>query len=103
MIGIVGGLGIGATIHYYTALVAAFRQRDLEARLLIAHAEAERVRPLVGDRKLEELATISPALSTNSRPVARPWLWCQRWHRISASLSSADCQSCRWSTCLARQ
>jgi aspartate racemase len=56
MIGIIGGLGVGATIHYYTALVEAFRQRDLEARLLIAHAEAERVRLLIGDRKLEELA-----------------------------------------------
>jgi aspartate racemase len=56
MIGIIGGLGVGATIHYYTALVEAFRRRGLEARLLIAHAEAERVRLLVGDRKLDELA-----------------------------------------------
>jgi aspartate racemase len=56
VIGIIGGLGVGATVHYYTALVEAFRQRELEARLLFAHAEAERVRLLVGDRKLDELA-----------------------------------------------
>jgi aspartate racemase len=56
MIGIIGGLGVGATIHYYTMLVEAFHQRGLEAQLLIAHAEAERVRPLVGDGKLDKLA-----------------------------------------------
>jgi aspartate racemase len=52
MIGIIGGLGVGATVHYYKAIVDAYKQRDLVPQLLIAHADAERVLADVRDGKL---------------------------------------------------
>ena len=40
-VGIVGGLGVEATIHYYKAITAAFKGRPAP-RLLIAHADVDR-------------------------------------------------------------
>jgi aspartate/glutamate racemase len=56
MIGIIGGLGVGATTHYYGALVDAFKSRNEPARLLIAHADVNRVLADIRDGKLTELA-----------------------------------------------
>lgn len=56
MIGIIGGLGVGATLHYYQAIVDAHRRRGLVPQLLIAHADAGRVLADVRDGNLTGLA-----------------------------------------------
>ena len=56
MIGIIGGLGVGATMHYYRALVDAHKRRDVAPQLLIAHANVDRVLADIRDGKLAELA-----------------------------------------------
>jgi aspartate racemase len=42
-LGLVGGLGVGATIHYYRKLVQAHTERGYILDILIAHAETEQV------------------------------------------------------------
>ncbi|MBI3513357.1 MAG: aspartate/glutamate racemase family protein, partial [Proteobacteria bacterium] len=55
-LGLIGGLGVGATIHYYKALTAAHEARGRAARLLIAHADVERVLGDIGAGRVDELA-----------------------------------------------
>jgi aspartate racemase len=55
-LGLVGGLGPGATIHYYRELIAAHAARDRVARMLIAHADVNRVLALAGAKDLDGLA-----------------------------------------------
>ena len=38
--GLVGGLGVGATVIYYQAIAAACAERDIVPRLTMAHANA---------------------------------------------------------------
>ena len=51
-LGLVGGLGPGATVHYYQQLVKEHDQRGLVARMLIAQADMPRMRAAAerGDR-----------------------------------------------------
>jgi len=51
-LGLVGGLGVGATIHYYRSLAKAHAARGLALDLVMAHAETETVFEYVraGDR-----------------------------------------------------
>jgi aspartate racemase len=51
-LGLVGGLGVGATIHYYRSLAKAHAARGLALDLVMAHAETERIFEFVsvGDR-----------------------------------------------------
>jgi aspartate racemase len=51
-LGLVGGLGVGATIHYYKELVKVHEARGRTLNLVIAHAETSRVFEYVraGDR-----------------------------------------------------
>jgi aspartate racemase len=51
-LGLVGGLGVGATIHYYRSLAKAHAAQGLALDIVIAHAETERVFEYVraGDR-----------------------------------------------------
>ena len=55
-LGLTGGLGVGATIHYYQELVAAHQKAQRPLRLLIVHADVDRVLADVRDNKLDELA-----------------------------------------------
>jgi aspartate racemase len=52
-LGLVGGLGVGATIHYYKELAKVHEARGRTLNLVIAHAETSRVFEYVraGDRK----------------------------------------------------
>jgi aspartate racemase len=43
MIGLVGGLGVGAAVHYYRELAGVHAQRGLELELSIVHAHMTRV------------------------------------------------------------
>ena len=55
-LGLVGGLGPGATVHYYRGLIAAHDSEGAVARMLIAHADVNHARPLAEADKLDELA-----------------------------------------------
>jgi aspartate racemase len=56
VLGLVGGLGPGATIYYYNGLIAAHKAQGRVARMLIAHADVDHGRPLAEADKLDELA-----------------------------------------------
>jgi aspartate racemase len=56
VLGLIGGLGPGATVHYYRGLLAAHAAQGRVARMLIAHADVDRGRPLAEAGKLDELA-----------------------------------------------
>ena len=56
-IGIVGGLGVGATVHYYEKITAACKARGIVPDLVIAHADVDHGQSLVRENKLEALAT----------------------------------------------
>ena len=55
-LGLIGGLGPGATVHYYRALIAAHAAQGRVARMLIAHADVDRARALAEAKNLDELA-----------------------------------------------
>ena len=55
-LGLIGGLGPGATIHYYRELIAAHGARRCVPRLLISHADVDRVLGNVADNDLGALA-----------------------------------------------
>jgi aspartate racemase len=42
-LGLIGGLGVGATVHYYEKLVKAHEERGRRLDIVIAHAETSRV------------------------------------------------------------
>src|SRR5438270_7605415 len=56
VLGLVGGLGSGATVYYYNGLIAAHKAQGRGARMLIAHADVDHGRPLAEAGKLDELA-----------------------------------------------
>ena len=56
ILGLVGGLGPGATVYYYNGLLAAHKAQGRVARMLIAHADVDHGRPLAEANKLDELA-----------------------------------------------
>jgi aspartate racemase len=55
-VGIVGGLGVGATVHYYEKIAAACKARGIVPDLVIAHADVDTGQGLVRAGKLDELA-----------------------------------------------
>jgi len=56
-LGLVGGLGPGATVHYYRELVAAHERQGRSLRILIAHADIERVYAAVNAKDFDGLAS----------------------------------------------
>jgi aspartate racemase len=56
-VGIVGGLGVGATVHYYERIAAACKARGVVPDLVFTHADVDRGQGLVRAGKLDELAT----------------------------------------------
>ena len=55
-LGLIGGLGPGATIHYYRELLAAHEKQARVPRLLIAHADINYVYATVGAKDFNALA-----------------------------------------------
>jgi aspartate racemase len=55
-VGIVGGLGVGATVHYYEKIAASCKARGVMPDLVIVHADVDRGQGFVRDGKLDELA-----------------------------------------------
>lgn len=55
-VGIVGGLGVGATVHYYEKITALCKARGVVPDLAIVHADVDYGQGLVRAGKLEALA-----------------------------------------------
>ena len=55
-VGIVGGLGVGATVNYYEKIAAACKARDVVPDLVITHADVDHGQSLVREGKLDVLA-----------------------------------------------
>jgi aspartate racemase len=55
-IGLVGGLGVGATVHYYEELAAVIATSDERLDLTISHADLRYVLGLVEARAIDDLA-----------------------------------------------
>src|SRR5260370_18957916 len=55
-VGVIGGLGVGATVHYYEKITAACKARGISPDLVIAHADVDYGQDLVRAGKLDELA-----------------------------------------------
>ena len=54
-VGIVGGLGVGATVHYYEKITAACKARGIVPDLVIAHADVDHGQSLVRAGRLDQL------------------------------------------------
>ena len=54
-VGMVGGLGVGATVHYYEKITAACKARGVIPDLVIVHADVDRGQGFVREGKLDEL------------------------------------------------
>jgi len=63
-LGLIGGLGPGATVHYYRELVAAYEKQARVPRLLIAHADVHRVYATVTAKDFDGLAHYLAGLIT---------------------------------------
>ena len=55
-VGIVGGLGVGATVDYYKRITAACKARGVVPDLVFVHADVDRGQGFVRDGKLDALA-----------------------------------------------
>lgn len=55
-VGIVGGLGVDATVHYYERITAACKARGFVPDLAIVHADVDRGQTLVRAGRLDQLA-----------------------------------------------
>jgi aspartate racemase len=55
-VGLVGGLGVGATIHYYERLAKALAGQAATPSLLISHANLTHVLGLIGRNEPDALA-----------------------------------------------
>ena len=55
--GLVGGLGVGATVLYYQGIAAACAERNIAPRLAMAHAHAPTALACVQSGRMEDLAT----------------------------------------------
>ncbi len=65
MIGLVGGLGVGAAIHYYRELAAAHEQDGRPLELVMAHAQMSRVFELASANDLTGLAEYLAGILSN--------------------------------------
>ena len=64
-LGLIGGLGPGATIHYYRELIAGHERQRRVPRLLIVHADIQRVYALVIAKDFNGLARYLAGLTGN--------------------------------------
>jgi aspartate racemase len=55
-VGIVGGLGVGATVHYYERITAACKARGVVPDLAIVHADVDHGQNLIRAGRLDRLA-----------------------------------------------
>jgi len=61
-LGLIGGLGVGATIFYYRGIAAACAERSIVPRLTITHADAPTALKLVQAGRIDDLASYLASL-----------------------------------------
>jgi aspartate racemase len=66
-LGLIGGLGPGATVHYYRELLAAHEAQARVPRMLIAHADVNRVMAAAGAKDFVGLADYLAGLIGNMK------------------------------------
>jgi aspartate racemase len=66
-VGLIGGLGIGATLYYYRQITHLCQQRGFAPHLTIAHADIELVLPLIASAEREQLAQYLAGFVTDFR------------------------------------
>jgi aspartate racemase len=64
-LGLIGGLGPGATVHYYRALIAAIESQGRVPRLLIAQADIGRIYAAVAAKDFDGLARYLAGLAAS--------------------------------------
>ncbi len=72
-VGIVGGLGVGATVHYYEKITAACKARGVVPNLVIVHADVDHGQALVRAGKLAELATYLAGFIDRLKKAGADW------------------------------
>ena len=95
-VGIVGGLGVGATVHYYERIAAACKARGVVPDLVIVHADVDYGQGLVRAGKLDGwFALFAPAgtpqpiidkLNAAMRKIARMDVTMQRANQLGTVL-----------------
>ena len=95
-VGIIGGLGVGATVHYYEKITAACKARGMVPDLVFVHADVDRGQGFVRAGKLDGLADYLAGFIERMAPRRRrgggrfpPS------RRTSASRSSKPHRACR--------
>lgn len=73
-LGLVGGLGPGATVHYYQELVAAHERQGRSLRILIAHADIERVYAAVNAKDFDGLARYFAGMIADMAAGGAEWM-----------------------------
>ena len=61
-LGLIGGLGVGAAVHYYQALAKAHERHQLPLRLLMVQADVHQVVNYVQANRIDDLAEYFAAL-----------------------------------------
>lgn len=54
--GLIGGLGVGATVIYYEAIAAAYAKANMAPRMTMAHAHAPKALELVTAGRIDDMA-----------------------------------------------
>ena len=84
-VGIVGGLGVGATVHYYENIAKACKARGVVPDLAIVHADVDCGQSLVRAGELDKLAGyLAPRSSIDWPAPVRSRLPCPRSPHTSA-------------------
>jgi aspartate racemase len=83
-VGIVGGLGVGATVHYYENIARACKARGVVPDLVIIHADVDYGQSLVRTGNLETLARYLASFINRLACEVRSPLPCQRLPHTSA-------------------
>jgi len=92
-IGIVGGLGVGATVHYYERIAAQCKARGIVPDLVIVHADVDRGQGFVRAGDLAGLADYLAAFIDRLRragaeaavlPAVTPYICIAELARASA-------------------
>ena len=63
-VGIVGGLGVGATVHYYEKITAACKARGVIPDLVIVHADVDRC---LIDQPFDEIHRLDGSIRRDER------------------------------------
>ena len=86
-VGIVGGLGVGATVHYYEKITAACKARGVVPDLAIVHADVDTAKASCATASSTQLADyLAGFIDALGRPAPRRRC-CPPSRRTSASPS----------------